>query len=86
MNPLSIFRRDHAADEETIARSLAEAMTIQPEQTLLEHNAANVERILARLRSDEAALEQIIAERQTRLDHTRTSIKAFDLALEVLKK
>ena len=79
MNPLALFRRDHAADEAVIEAALS-GMVIQPERTLLETSSEHVQHILHRLRADETKLVQVIEERQERLRQTRISIEAFTLA------
>lgn len=83
MNPLALFRRDHAADEAVIAAAL-DGMTIEPERTLLENDTAGVTKILAKRRDHARTLEHMIANYTEQLRQTRISIQAFEAAEGVL--
>lgn len=52
---------------------------------LIEHNIAQVQRIIANLDGQRDQLETEIAERTTRLRHVRASLEAFGLAIERLR-
>jgi hypothetical protein len=55
-----------------------------PDMDLLQSNAANVDKILRRLRSDSDTLEAVIAAKSEQLRQTKVSIEAFAMAYKRL--
>jgi len=75
--------------EDAIGKAIADMKEDGPRQkqpaNLIEHNIAQVQRIIANLDGQRDQLETEIAERTTRLRHVRASLEAFGLAIERLR-